>query len=104
MLRHATPQVNLPSILSHGIDPDFSGCASGIWFHTKSKTPWAIAHASKRHRTEHVGLIEVSIPPIVAQATAQRLVDVPTRYPDRADSVAGVAKALMSQIQNYEGA
>jgi hypothetical protein len=65
LLRHATPCRNLNSIKRFGL---LTGKARGrmkaVWFHSESKTPWAVLHVAQRHATpaEHVCVIEVSLP------------------------------------------
>ncbi len=61
-LRHLTPIVNLPLILSRGIDPNQSQCARAeIWMCSPSRTRWAVLHVSKRHRVRHVAIIELNV-------------------------------------------
>lgn len=62
-LYHATLRENLDSIMARGIDPAFSkGKLKACWFHTSSKSAWAILHTQKRHRSTDIIIIEVEIP------------------------------------------
>ena len=65
MLYHATLKANLDSIISKGIDPEFSqGEERVIWFHTASRREWAILHTQKRHQCglDDIAIITVQIP------------------------------------------
>lgn len=65
ILYHATLKSNLSSIRKHGLNPDFStGKEKVIWYHTKSRTHWAIAHVQKRQKVNlsEVVIISVKIP------------------------------------------
>ena len=65
ILYHATLKSNLDSIREHGLNPDFSqGKESVIWYHTKSRSHWAILHTQKRHQCalDDIALITVQIP------------------------------------------
>ena len=64
-LFHATLKANLDSIQSKGIDPEFSqGKDKTIWYHTASRTEWAILHTQKRHNCtiDDIAVITVEIP------------------------------------------
>lgn len=62
-LTHITPTVNVPMILSSGLDPALSECArTEIWLCTKSKSRWAIQHVKERHKKRHLAVISVNVP------------------------------------------
>ena len=62
-LTHITPTVNVPLILSRGLDPNASQCERPeIWLCTQSKSRWAVHHIKARHGKRHLAVIEVNVP------------------------------------------
>ena len=66
-LRHATPLANMDSIVDEGLAPMYAVTDSDkkyIWLHTPGRTPWALAHTSRRKQTrkEEIVILEVSVP------------------------------------------
>src|SRR5262249_46893488 len=52
---HTTTLANVPSILRHGVRPEFStGARRESWLTTAALRGWACAHVKRRHRTPHV--------------------------------------------------
>jgi hypothetical protein len=65
VLRHATPQKNLASIRRSGLLTRYAkGKLPVVWFHRRSRTPWAVLHTVKRHGggVEQVVVLEVQVP------------------------------------------
>ncbi len=65
LIRHATFNVNLPSINSRGLlTSKATGRLKAVWFHASSKTPRACLHIVQRHGgiVQDVAVLEVEIP------------------------------------------
>ena len=65
ILRHATAERRLASILRGGIDPAYSrGRILAGWLHAASSTSWAVLHVERRHqvRGSQVVVLEVDVP------------------------------------------
>lgn len=62
-LRHATPERNLRSIRQRGLLTSRSkGKIPVVWFHAPGRSAWAVLHTVKRHNSNNVMVIEVSVP------------------------------------------
>ena len=62
-LRHATPTRNLRSIRRRGLLTAQSQCKQPvIWLHVANRSAWAVLHTMKRHTSNNVVVVEVSVP------------------------------------------
>jgi hypothetical protein len=62
-LRHATPTRNLRSIRRRGLlTAKAQGQQPVVWLHAANRSAWAVLHTRKRHTSNHVVIVEVSVP------------------------------------------
>ncbi|HEY7154438.1 MAG TPA: hypothetical protein VH575_10810 [Gemmataceae bacterium] len=62
-LRHATPTRNLRSIRRRGLLTAKSQCKQPVvWLHAANRSAWAALHTMKRHTSNNVVVVEVSVP------------------------------------------
>jgi len=81
-LTHITPTVNVPMILSSGLDPNASECERPeVWLCTPGRTRWAVRHVKERHGKRHLAVIEVNVPRSWLTRRRQRIFTCDRRIP-----------------------